>query len=97
MGAGFSTKLLSSKPNHTQTDLSGLSDWYTQGGQWCGACHDKRSSTYARNNHPDYACLDCHGDLSADYDFPHTGTVANLLTMEPDELCLQCHTAGTLP
>lgn len=92
-----STKLLSSRPNHGATIP--LANWTTDGGKWCGGCHDRRTSGGAIHNHPDYACLDCHGDNFAapTLDFPHTSGVPNILTLEPDELCLQCHVAGLLP
>lgn len=126
-GAGepASDKLLSSNPNHTATDVTGVEDWYADGGQWCASCHDKRRNTAdaegnTHNNHPDTYCLTCHAnysgivqeddpDLYADWpaeadfadgaasDFPHTSPVENLLAAAPDELCITCHTDGSLP
>lgn len=64
------------------------------------------------NNHPDSWCLSCHGDYDGqtggDFptedevnangdDFPHTGPIQNILAAVPDELCIRCHTYGTLP
>lgn len=93
-----SSKMLSSKPNHVDSAVP-LANWATDGGKWCGACHDKRTSGGAIHNHPDYACLDCHGDdlTAPTEDFPHTSGVQNILSLEPDELCIQCHVAGLLP
>lgn len=97
---GFSTKLLSSRPNHGDP-VTGLVDWINDGGKWCSACHDLRAPDpdAGIHNHPDYACLTCHNDNIDDPtdDFPHTSNVPNLLFLEPDELCLQCHVAGLLP
>lgn len=103
--ATVSAAILSSKPNHVDTAVP-MTNWVDDGGDWCAACHDKRAPGadllgVTHYNHPDEACLTCHGDslFPADPtpDFPHTGEVANLLTLEPDNLCLQCHVAGTLP
>jgi len=103
-----STKLLSGKPNHAGAAIS-IDSWTGQGGKWCEACHDKRvpekvigSTTY--HNHPDFACLQCHGNYVGDKiayqqnsDFPHTSKLTNLLSNEPDALCVTCHVARTLP
>jgi predicted CXXCH cytochrome family protein len=96
--ASVSSKILSSKPNHIDTAIP-LANWATDGGKWCGGCHDKRTSGGAYHNHPDYTCLDCHGDdlLAPTEDFPHTSSSPNILTLEPDALCIQCHVAGLLP
>lgn len=95
-----SDKILSTKPNHA-ADAVTLTNWVDDGGTWCASCHDKRMQSDLYSNHPDYACLTCHGDWLASAtpnpDFPHTGEVANIITMEPDLLCIQCHTKGTLP
>ena len=100
MPMSFNTALLSSKPNHIQEDLSGvLDDWVTDGGKWCGACHDRRLPGADVHNHPDTGCLVCHGDSITEptEDFPHTSNDQSLLTLNPDELCLQCHVVGLLP
>ncbi|MBS3955908.1 MAG: hypothetical protein KGZ40_00025 [Clostridiales bacterium] len=102
MPATFSPALLSSRPNHSAQDLSATltGSWLTQGGDWCAACHDRRASGDVHRNHPDYACLTCHGNSVATTttaDFPHTSYTDAMLTMEPDGLCLQCHVAGLLP
>lgn len=98
--ATVTDKILSSKPNHAAAALT-LTNWVDDGGTWCASCHDKRMQSATVNNHPDEACLTCHGDsvspVDATPDFPHTGEAANLLTMEPDNLCIQCHVSGTLP
>lgn len=99
--ATVNPNILSSKPNHTAAAVT-LVDWVNDGGTWCASCHDKRMQSAAYNNHPDEACLTCHGDqlspvVDPTPDFPHTGAGANLLTMEPDEICIQCHVSGTLP
>ncbi len=98
-----SPAILSSKPNHIDTAIP-MANWIDDGGEWCAGCHDKRIDGVdmegdTNHNHPSEACLTCHGDAFGDStpDFPHTGEVANLLTLEPDMLCLQCHTEGTLP
>ncbi len=107
MDTAFSTKILSSKPNHIENALT-LTDWSNQGGQWCEACHAGREPEYediegnVYHNHPDQFCLNCHGDAvpagpGINSDFPHTGENDNLLTQEPDALCLDCHGYGTLP
>lgn len=64
----------------------------------------------AHKNHPDTVyqapgpygptqqaiCLTCHAADALD-DFPHVSTTANLLPIPPDDLCLLCHGAQTLP
>jgi predicted CXXCH cytochrome family protein len=94
-----SPKLLSGKPNHSSVALR-IDNWGTEGGQWCTKCHDKRSSSSVSHfNHPDTACLVCHANDtgSVNTDFPHTGANDNLLSQEPDALCIDCHKAGLLP
>jgi len=94
-------KILSGKPNHTTPRLE-ISSWVNEGNEWCERCHDKRDSdplsTY--HNHPDTFCLVCHANATgpgASTDFPHTGDNPNLLSKEPDALCIDCHKAGLLP
>ncbi len=107
-------KLLAKAPNHSATaaDL-GTEDaeWVTDGAEWCGKCHDDRvSNTVGEepHNHPDFACLQCHGNEAVLYegnpeygephlDFPHTSANPNLLSMEPDGLCHVCHGPGAMP
>lgn len=108
-------KLLSKRPNHSGTeanlDPANGDQWITDGAEWCGKCHDQRRSNTVGidpHNHPDFACLQCHGNESviaannpefgqAHLDFPHTSANPNLLTQEPDGLCLNCHSPGALP
>ena len=93
------TKLLSSRPNHT------LSTPATDEFSFCVSCHDKRDNVGVEKNHPAQAyCLTCHAVQSnagtpggGTADFPHTSVNKRILYMEPDALCLLCHTAGTLP
>lgn len=97
-----SVKLLSAKPNHTKARIW-VKDWTTDGGKWCGGCHDRRLPGAVYHNHPDSACLSCHGNYVGSVytqdknDFPHTSQVPYLLTNEPDALCITCHVPGTLP
>jgi predicted CXXCH cytochrome family protein len=90
------TMLLSARPNHITTPVASYSD-----GSFCLACHDKNLGVDAsQKTHPSQFCLSCHGDEASGggtQDFPHTSTNHRLLTTEPDALCLECHTAGTLP
>jgi predicted CXXCH cytochrome family protein len=104
IATSVSTAILSSKPNHGAQVT--ITNWIDEGGTWCGACHDKRTPGVdlegaTHYNHPSEACLTCHGDAldPADPtpDFPHTGENQDLLTLEPDALCLQCHISGQLP
>jgi predicted CXXCH cytochrome family protein len=97
------TKLLSAKPNHGKARLF-VKEWLSGGGKWCAACHDRRLPGAVYHNHPDSACLSCHGNwvggstYSLDKnDFPHTSQAPYLLTNEPDALCITCHVPGTLP
>ena len=100
-------KILSGKPNHIPSAIS-IEDWATEGGQWCEGCHVRRAPEYededgnVYHNHPDTFCLICHGNDASvggagGTDFPHTGNNENLLSQEPDALCIDCHKAGTLP
>lgn len=97
-------KLLSSRPNHAQVpiDSSSWTDWTSDGANWCLSCHTQRVETSpadgaAPHNHPSEFCLECHGNSAGlTPDFPHTG-VKNLLSEEPDALCIRCHVAGLLP
>jgi len=85
------TKLLSAKPNHTM----GTAAVDTLG--FCISCHDKRDNVGVEKNHPSTYCLTCHANQAGESDFPHTSTNQRLLQLEPDALCVLCHTAGTLP
>lgn len=65
------------------------------------------------HNHPSDFCLQCHGNYEGetdtlgfptqeevddnDEDFPHSSPVQNVLKQVPDELCITCHTEGSLP
>ncbi len=78
---------------------------FTQaGGKWCIKCHKRRWENgtpdgQKPHTHPARFCINgCHGNNTSTttVDFPHTGAI-NLLSMYPDALCLQCHTAGKLP
>ena len=69
--------------------------------QWCGRCHDQAlpsqyGGTY--HNHPT-GCTSCHGNPNdaTSTDFPHTSTFQSFLKDYPDLLCINCHTAGSLP
>ena len=104
--------MLSSKPNHIINPLS-IDDWNSQGGEWCKACHQKRGPEAQNpvtgeiyHNHPDSYCLNCHGNYvgtkatdpgTGNNDFPHTTQMVNILSLEPDALCITCHAPGTLP
>lgn len=97
----ITTKLLSGAPNHSEPNLT-LNSW-AEGNQWCERCHDRRSSgSTTTHNHPSSYCLTCHANATDDGeadggDFPHTGDNANLLSKEPDALCVGCHKKGFLP
>lgn len=85
--------LLSANPNHAATPAAD-----TLG--FCISCHDKRASADmggVENNHPSTYCLTCHANQAGESDFPHTSTNQRLLQLEPDALCIMCHTATTLP
>lgn len=85
------TKLLSALPNHTMGAAA------TDTIEFCISCHDKRDNVGVENNHPSTYCLTCHANTAGESDFPHTSSTQKLLQMEPDALCILCHTAGTLP
>jgi len=95
-------KILSGKPNHTEPRLE-ISSWVDEGNKWCERCHDKRDSDPGSGhyNHPSTYCLVCHANSGLgggpQSDFPHTSENANLLSKEPDALCIDCHKAGLLP
>lgn len=97
-------KLLSDRPNHAQTpiDTSAWTDWVSDGGAWCASCHVNRwepspADGVAPHNHPSTVCLQCHGNAAGLLpDFPHTGA-KNILQAEPDELCIMCHIAKSIP
>lgn len=104
-GSMTSTKILSSKPNHNPTAIV-VNNWIGEGYLWCEVCHGKRkpeaidpADGKVYHNHPDQFCLNCHGNKVAgsNTDFPHTGELYNLLTNEPDALCVTCHVPGSLP
>lgn len=82
--------LLSSKPNHSDT-------FATDTLGFCVTCHDRRDNVGIERNHPATYCLTCHANQAGESDFPHTSSNQKLLIMEPDSLCILCHTAGTLP
>ncbi|MDO8736946.1 MAG: cytochrome c3 family protein [Thermoleophilia bacterium] len=82
--------LLSSKPNHSDTVAT---DTLT----FCLTCHDKRGTSGVEKNHPATYCLTCHDNKAGESDFPHTSSNPRLLQLEPDALCVLCHTAGSLP
>jgi hypothetical protein len=95
----YGFQLLSSGPNHQFAPAKVKSYGTAYGGadsaEWCGTCHTQRwddpNGTHA--NHPG-ACTRCHGNPidQTSFDFPHTSTVARLLTQLPDGLCIRCHT-----
>lgn len=99
-------KLLSTRPNHAQTPIDGSlwTSWVDNGYEFCQSCHTQRAEPtptdgIAPHNHPAYLCVQCHGDnvsIAPNPDFPHTGA-RNLLSAEPDELCITCHISGSLP
>lgn len=85
------TKLLSALPNHSMGTAA------VDTLDFCISCHDKRDNVGVEKNHPSTYCLTCHANQTGESDFPHTSTNQRLLQMEPDALCVLCHTAGTLP
>jgi predicted CXXCH cytochrome family protein len=100
----YGYKLLSAYPNHSWNEkpVSWNMDKYSHDqSQWCGRCHDKAlpsqyGGTY--HNHPT-GCTSCHGNPNdgTSTDFPHTSTFQSFLKDYPDLLCINCHTAGSLP
>ncbi len=99
------SKLLSANPNHDWTNTVTTNDQ-----AFCTACHDKRDNVGVEKNHPDSMCTFCHANETVDdgtgvripkpgaaSDFPHSSTNTRILQAEPDDLCLICHSAGTLP
>lgn len=85
-----SEDLLSSKPNHINSPVTSYEEF-------CLACHDKRDNVGPENNHPSSYCLTCHANKAGETDFPHTSSNEKLLLMQPDELCVACHSVGTIP
>lgn len=103
-GIGHENKLLSSRPNH-DTDVVNVTEWSTDGYNYCLACHDQRAPDHTEGwyNHPVEFCLVCHADSrdgsndGGDYDFPHSSVNPMLLAEEPDGICVTCHPSGSLP
>jgi hypothetical protein len=67
----------------------------------CITCHSSRidwSWGGTNHNHPT-GCEACHGNPSdgTSSDYPHSSTSSVLLQQAPDGLCINCHTAGSLP
>jgi hypothetical protein len=101
----YGYKLLSAYPNHQWTqpeswnmDISGH-----DASRWCGACHPSKVSSdfgtaFTFHNHPT-SCTACHGNPNdfTSFDFPHSSTFVRFLKAYPDALCINCHTAGSLP
>ena len=80
-------------------------DQYNHDGSlFCGTCHSSRidwSWGGTSHNHPT-GCEACHGNPGGPLgggsrDYPHSSTQPLLLQTVPDALCIQCHTAGSLP
>ncbi len=100
----YGYKLLSSYPNHSwdQKPVSWNLDANNHDSSlYCARCHDKAlpseyGGTY--HNHPT-GCTACHGNPNdgTSSDFPHTSTFVEFLKDYPDLLCINCHTAGSLP
>ncbi len=102
----YGYKLLSAYPNHSWAqgpESWGMSNHSHDVARWCGRCHNQAvdsaidaTSTY--HNHPT-GCTACHGNPNdmTSFDFPHTSTFSKLLKDYPDALCINCHTAGSLP
>jgi predicted CXXCH cytochrome family protein len=100
----YGYKLLSAYPNHSWelgAESWGLDSYEHDMSRWCGRCHDEAipseyGGTY--HNHPT-GCTACHGvpNDATSTDFPHTSTFINFLKDYPDLLCINCHTAGSLP
>jgi len=71
------------------------------GALFCGTCHSSRidwEQGGTSHNHPT-GCEACHGNPSdgSSSDFPHSSTSSALLQTDPDALCINCHTPGSLP
>jgi hypothetical protein len=100
----YGYKLLSEYPNHSWSDEPvswGMEMYGHDSAQWCGRCHDLATpSQYGGtvHSHPT-GCTSCHGNPNdaTSTDFPHTSTFQSLLKDYPDLLCINCHTAGSLP
>jgi hypothetical protein len=107
----YGYKLLSAYPNHNYgtPESWGVASRSHDAARWCGACHpsyvtSEYGAPFTGHNHPT-GCTACHGNpntsanpsLVASFDFPHTSTVDKFLTDYPDSLCINCHTAGSLP
>ncbi len=100
----YGYKLLSAHPNHSwEKPVRSWGVDYRNRDQvrWCGRCHDMAvpsefGGTY--HNHPT-SCTACHGNPrdATSNDFPHTSTFDRLLGDYPDLLCINCHSAGSLP
>ena len=50
----------------------------------CLACHDDVGKPFASSVHEAASCVDCHADLSAVQEFPHSEKVAKVS-------CAACH------
>lgn len=73
-GIEHTNKLLSSRPNHSSTDLNvddlstdrdeRVTEWAVDGYNYCLACHDQRAPDHTEGwyNHPVEFCLICHAD-----------------------------------
>ncbi|MGE5226039.1 MAG: cytochrome c3 family protein [Planctomycetaceae bacterium] len=100
----YGYKLLSAYPNHSWNEGAvswGMESYGHDGAQWCGRCHDLATpSQYGGtvHSHPT-GCTSCHGNPNdaTSTDFPHTSTFQSLLKDYPDLLCINCHSAGSLP
>lgn len=100
----YGYKLLSAYPNHSWAD--GPESWNMDarghdGARWCGRCHDLATPIAyggTAHSHPT-GCTTCHGNPNdgTSTDFPHTSTFSTFLKDYPDLLCINCHTAGSLP
>lgn len=95
---GLTSSGLVEDQNLEDPDPEDVSDWGEEGGIWCGVCHDRRIKdvSSADDNHRCHSfrtCVVCHGNSSNEGDFPHTtdSTDSGLLSLEPPDLCLQCH------
>ena len=100
----YGYKLLSAYPNHSWS--SGPESWNMDqrthdGARWCGRCHNLATPIAyggTAHSHPT-GCTSCHGNPNdgTSTDFPHTSTFSTFLKDYPDLLCINCHTAGSLP